>query len=67
MDDDAADVIIDEDSTADQESYIWKYFVDVNHFSIGGRSGGSKNSQCKFCDRSFTGMSTTRRRGMRCM
>ena len=25
-----------------------------------GKKGGSKNLQCKFCDRSFSGMSTTR-------
>ena len=41
----------------DAESYIWKYFADIiDH----GKKGGSKNLQCKFCDRSFSGMSTTR-------
>ena len=42
---------------AQAESYIWKYFVDVAQY---GTRGGSKNSQCMFCDRSFTGISTTR-------
>ena len=55
MADKDVEVIVEEDATdAQAESYIWKYFVDH------GKRGGSKNSQCMFCDRSFTGMSTTR-------
>ena len=42
------------------ESYIWKYFADIlDHRKKGGCCRGSKNLQCKFCDRSFSGMSTT--------
>ena len=58
MADKDVEVIVEEDATdAQAESYIWKYFVDVTHH---GRRGGSKNSQCMFCYRSFTGMSKTR-------
>ena len=52
------EVMVEEDPPdAQAESYIWKYFVDVAQY---GTRGGSKNSQCMFCDRSFTGISTTR-------
>ena len=49
--------MIEEDEADTQaESFIWKYFADIVHH---GKKGGSKNLQCKFCDRTFTGMSTT--------
>ena len=55
---DDEDVIIEEDAADTQaESFIWKYFADIIHHE---KKGGSKNLQCKFCDRTFTGMSTTR-------
>jgi hypothetical protein len=53
------EVMVEEDPPdAQAESYIWKYFVDVAQYGL--TRGGSKNSQCMFCDRSFTGISTTR-------
>ena len=51
------DIILEEDAAdSGAESYIWKYFADISGH---GKKGGSKNLQCKFCDRNFTGMSTT--------
>ncbi len=55
----ANDYVIEEEDAADTgaESHIWKYFADISGH---GEKGGSKNVQCKLCDRNFTGMSTTR-------
>jgi hypothetical protein len=59
IDSDDEVMVEDDPPDAQAESYIWKYFVDVAQYGTLAR-GGSKNSQCMFCDRSFTGISTTR-------
>ena len=49
--------IIVEEADSGADSYIWKYFADISGH---GKKGCSKNWQFKFCDRNFTGMSSTR-------
>jgi hypothetical protein len=57
VDRDGEDIIEEDPADAQAESYVWKYFVDFSQY---GTRGGSKISLCMFCDRSFTGISTTR-------
>ncbi len=57
VDNDGEDIIEEDPADAQDESCVWKYFVDFAQY---GTRGASKNSQCMFCDRSFTGISTTR-------
>jgi hypothetical protein len=57
VDSDGEDIIEEDPADTQAESCVWKYFVDFAQY---GTRGASKNSQCRFCDRSFTGISTTR-------
>ena len=57
VDSDGENIIEEDPADAQAESCVWKYFVDFSQY---GTRGASKNSQCMFCDRSFTGISTTR-------
>jgi len=38
--------------------YVWQYFTVTNNTEA--KKGGSKNAQCMFCDKSFSGCSTSR-------
>ena len=57
VDSDGENIIEEDPADAQAESCVWKYFVGFSQY---GTRGASKNSQCMFCDRSFTGISTTR-------
>jgi hypothetical protein len=57
VDSDGEDIIEEDPADAQAESCVCKHFVDFAQY---GTKGASKNSQCMFCDRSFTGISTTR-------
>ncbi len=56
-DSDGEDILEEDPTDAQAESCVWKCFVDFSQY---GMRGASKNFQCMFCDRSFTGISTTR-------
>ena len=47
----------DESSPEGQSAYIWKYFTVS---SSNAKTGGSKHIVCMFCDKNFSGCSTTR-------
>ena len=38
--------------------YVWQYFTVTNNTEA--KKGGSKNAQCMFCDKSFSGCSTSK-------
>ena len=54
---DDADVEQPESEVAEAH-YVWQYFTVTNNTEA--KKGGSKNAQCMFCDKSFSGCSTSR-------
>ena len=43
---------------SDAPHYVWQYFTIMNHTDP--KKSGAKNAICAFCDKSFSGCSTTR-------
>ena len=58
MDDDA-DVEQPESEVAEAH-YVWQYFTVTNNTEAKKGGSRSKNAQCMFCDKSFSGCSTSR-------
>ena len=58
MSDDEIDDANSEQPLSDAPHYVWQYFTIMNHTDP--KKSGAKNAICAFCDKSFSGCSTTR-------
>jgi hypothetical protein len=54
--------ILDDNPRQEQQEsrskYVWQYFTITNSSEV--QKGGAKNAVCMFCDKKFSGCSTTR-------
>ena len=58
MSDDEIDDANSEQPLRDAPHYVWQYFATTNHTDA--KKSGAKNAICAFCDKNFSGCSTSR-------